>query len=173
MDKEALAAMQQALREDWEGIPRPTIPRAGIGRNRLSDLAEQFPNPGAVLGFVTELIARSQAQFGASIGIGARFAHAVQDHGATLPESTRKALTKLADLVRAEPIPAPDARQMAHGLTTDGAFREWLGVAKPKPRQQKQDTTSAYRLLAKHLHPDRGGDEKAMQALNALRDAAR
>ena len=46
---------------------------------------------------------------------------------------------------------------------------ERLGV---KPTANKTEIDIAFRERAKHLHPDKGGDKSAMQALNKARDEA-
>ena len=173
MTKDDRQAMAEALRMDWGAEPPPTIPPARQGRHRLPDLDAQMPGPGAVFGYVRELIAHHQRQYGPRIAIGADFARAVRELPADVPAHARTTLEALGALTARHPVPASDAALLAHGITSRGRFAAWVQGVEFQPKARKQDTTAAYRLLAQKLHPDRGGDTEAMQALNELRDASR
>lgn len=170
-------ALRGMLERDAETAPLEhlSVPgRVRAGRHLMPDLAALFPHPLAVERYTLEIITRTLKQHAADQCLSARFVEAVSKVDAALPESVRETLQALADHAKAEPFPVEDASRLAHSICMDGELRARLmGTPPPRKRASKGDTKAAYRTLAQRLHPDRqGGDDKAMTALNVLRDAA-
>lgn len=137
-----------------------------------------FPDESAVRAWLEAQIVASSRQY---IGtprqcLGPRFAEAIDECEAEIPEPTRSNLGELCALTRMAPVPVIHHDQLAKALTVRGEFRDWLMGYEPETQQGEQQTNTrkkrseeAYRLLAQRLHPDKGGDAELMAALNELK----
>lgn len=109
--------------------------------------------------YLHELLCRTIKQMGGGLYLGPTFKDTVnglsEEVKEALPSHTLASLTALADLT---PIPAPDARLLAHALSIDGALTNHF-----------VDSKKEYRKLAMKYHPDRGGDSDKMAELNRSR----
>lgn len=132
-------------------------------RHRLPQVESMLlENPGdtaIVELYLHELLCLTIKQMGGGLYLGPTFKETVEglsdDVKATLPGHTRAALLALAEMT---PMPAPDARLLAHALSIEGALTNHF-----------VDMKKEYRKLAMQHHPDRGGDNEKMAELNASR----
>jgi hypothetical protein len=97
-------------------------------------------------------------------------AHAdAADH--TIRDAARRRLAILRDVLVALTTPKFGKRQTKVSLPTrEEDYRQLLGLPLGR-RLSEAEIHSAYKRLAKHAHPDAGGNVKAFLELSAARDA--
>lgn len=154
------------VRQDADFLPLPAlqtlsarIKPCGV-RYRIAQvealLRRQPDDVRALELYLHEFLNRTIKQMGGDLQLGPTFKESVKNLSdevlEALPGHTRAALTALADMT---PIPAPDARLLAHSLALTGALTSHF-----------VDSKKEYRKLAMQYHPDRGGDADKMAELN-------
>lgn len=91
------------------------------------------------------------------------------DH--TTRDAARRRLAILRDVLLALTTPKFGKRKIAVSLPTrEESYRQLLGLPLGR-RLSETEIHSAYKRLAKHAHPDAGGNVKAFLELSAARDA--
>jgi len=170
------------IRRDADSVPLRSPLRGqhsirGPQRYRVSDAAAVLDpeDRETVELFLWQLFADTARQIGGHIHLGPTFIETVAELGADdgildrLPAYTRKALNKLVEMAKADPVRLPDARLLAHALSIDGATvafltapaKEHCAVLGIDPTADPEAIKAAYREKAKQYHPDRGGDAAA------------